>query len=102
MIQSRFGDGAQSEAHAPMTLGNIYELGVHHLIASCLNNACRRQALIDVSGYPVDTEVPWFGRRAICGKCGTKRVDVGANWKERPELERTLAAIRFRDHPLYE
>jgi hypothetical protein len=26
----------------PMTLGNMRELGMHHLIASCLNHACRR------------------------------------------------------------
>ena len=40
-----------------MTLGNMRELGVHHLIAFCLNNACRHQALIDVSSYPAETEV---------------------------------------------
>ena len=38
----------------PMTLGNMRELGVQHLIAFCLNDACRHQALIDVSSYPAD------------------------------------------------
>ena len=42
----------------PMTLGNMRELGVQHLLASCLNDACRHQALIDVSSYPPDTPVP--------------------------------------------
>ena len=32
-----------------MTLGNMREQGVQHLIAFCLNDACRHQALIDVS-----------------------------------------------------
>ena len=32
-----------------MTLGNRRELGVQNLIAFCLNDACRHQALIDVS-----------------------------------------------------
>ena len=32
-----------------MTLGNMRELGVARLIASCLNDACRHQALIDMS-----------------------------------------------------
>ena len=32
-----------------MTLGNMRELGVQHLIAYCLNDACRHTALIDVS-----------------------------------------------------
>jgi hypothetical protein len=36
----------------PMTLGNMRELGVQRLIASCLNDACRHTALIDVSNYP--------------------------------------------------
>jgi hypothetical protein len=32
----------------PMTLGNMRELGVQRLVASCLNDACRHTALIDV------------------------------------------------------
>jgi hypothetical protein len=35
-----------------MTLGNMRKQGVRHLIAYCLNDACRHQALIDVSKYP--------------------------------------------------
>jgi hypothetical protein len=46
-----------------MTLGNMCEQGVHHLIACCLNDSCRHQAVIDVSSYPGNTEVPWFGVR---------------------------------------
>jgi hypothetical protein len=67
-----------------MTLGNMREQGVHHLIASCLDDACRHSALIDVSSYPADRPVPWFGPRAKCSKCGGKRVDVRPNWKEQP------------------
>jgi hypothetical protein len=33
----------------PMTLGNMRHLGVQHLVATCLNDACRHQSLIDVS-----------------------------------------------------
>jgi len=58
------------------------DLGVQRLLASCLNDACRLTALIDVSSYPGDTEIPSFLRRAKCGKCGGKRVDVRPNWKE--------------------
>jgi hypothetical protein len=50
----------------------------------CLS--CRHSALIDVSNYPADTEVSSFQRRAKCGKCGSKRVDVRPNWKERPGM----------------
>jgi hypothetical protein len=65
-------------AGPPMTLGNMRELGAQRLIASCLNDACRHTALIDLSSYQAETEVPSFGRRAKCGK----RVDVRPNWKE--------------------
>ena len=38
-----------------MPLGNMRQQGVHHLIAFCLNDSCRHQALIDMSSYPGDT-----------------------------------------------
>jgi|AmaraimetFIIA100_FD_contig_51_10582628_length_479_multi_3_in_0_out_0_2 hypothetical protein len=56
----------------PMTLGNMRHLGVHRLIASCLQDACRHQGLIDVSKYPDDTEVPWFASKVVCAKCGAR------------------------------
>jgi hypothetical protein len=37
------------DGRSPMTLGNMRQLGVHNLVASCLNDACRHMALIDVS-----------------------------------------------------
>jgi hypothetical protein len=80
----------------PMTRGNMRELGVHHLIGYCHNDACRHQALIDVSPYPADTEVPSFQRRDKCGKCGGKRVDVGSNWKERPHIRRSFESVASR------
>jgi hypothetical protein len=40
---------AKQPAGPPMTLGNMRELGVQRLVASCLNDACRHVALIDVS-----------------------------------------------------
>ena len=68
----------------PMTLGNMRELGVQRLIASCLNDACRHTALIDVSSYPADTPGPVLRPTPKCGKCGGKRVDVRPNWNEQP------------------
>ena len=65
-----------------MTLGNMRALGVQRLQAFCLSDACRHTALIDVSSNPAETEVPSFQRRAKCGKCGRKRIDVRPNWKE--------------------
>jgi hypothetical protein len=69
-----------------MTLGNMRRLGVHHLVATCLNDACRHQGVIDVSNYPDDTEVPWFASKVVCAKCGARgrHIDVRPNWKEQP------------------
>jgi hypothetical protein len=55
-----------------MTLGNMRELGVQNLIASCLNPSCLHEGLIDVSKYPADTEVPSFARKVVCAKCGVR------------------------------
>ena len=72
----------------PMTLKNMREQGVQNLIASCLNDACRHQALFDVSSYPAETEVPWFRTKVKCGKCGGRgnKIDVRPNWKEQPGM----------------
>jgi hypothetical protein len=61
---------AQRNPHGPpMTLGNMRALGVQHLVATCLNDACRHQGLIDVSKYPDDTEVPSFApSESLTGK----------------------------------
>jgi hypothetical protein len=70
----------------PMTLRNMRHLGVQHLVASCLNDACRHQGLIDVSKYSDDTEIPSFASKAVCAKCGARgrHIDVRPNWKEQP------------------
>jgi hypothetical protein len=70
----------------PMTLGNMRELGVQRLVASCLNDACRHTALIDVSGYSADTEILSFKGRAVCAKCGGRgtRSTCGQTGKEQP------------------
>jgi hypothetical protein len=67
-----------------MTLANMRCLGVQHLIACCLDDASRHAALIDVSSYPDDTEIPLFLRRAKCGKCGGRDMEMRRNWKEQP------------------
>ena len=71
-----------------MTLGNMRAQGVRNLIAYCFNDSCRHQALIDVSSYPGDTPVPWFGGKVVCNKSGARgrRIDVRPNWKEQPVL----------------
>jgi hypothetical protein len=68
-----------------MTLGNMRALGVQRLVATCLNARCRRSALINVSLYPDDIEVPFFTSPAKCSACGGTRKDVRPNWEEQPQ-----------------
>jgi hypothetical protein len=68
-----------------MTLGNMRQQGVQHLIAYCHNDACRHQAIIDVSNYSDDVEVPSFQAASsaasasgadagwTCGRTGKRR-----------------------------
>jgi transposase len=74
------------EPGPPMDLANMRRQGVRNLIAYCLNDACRHQAVIDVSSYPGETLVPWFRSKVKCAKCGARhnRIDVRPNWKEAP------------------
>jgi hypothetical protein len=78
-----------------MTLGNMRELGVQRLIACCLNDACRHQALIDVSNYPAETEVPYFRSKVVCAKCGSRgnKIDVRPNWKEQPSQQSLVGKV---------
>ena len=56
---------AKQPCGPPMTLGNMRYLGVQRLVATCLNDACRHQGLINVSNYPADTEVPSFASKVV-------------------------------------
>ena len=80
-----------------MTLGNMRAVGVKRLIASCLNDACRHTALIDVSSYPAETEIPYFSARVVCAECGARRrhIDLRPNWKEQP-LQMSLTGKVWR------
>ena len=64
----------------------MLEPGVQHLIVCCLNDACRHQALIDVSSYPAETEVVWFWSRVKSRDkaIAANKIDVRPNWKEQP------------------
>jgi hypothetical protein len=73
-----------------MDLANMRRQGVRSLIAFCLNDSCRHQALIDVSSYPGYTPVPWIRPKVQCSKCGARnnRIDVRPNWAEaEPDID---------------
>ena len=71
----------------PMTLGTMVTSACSGLVAYCLNGACRHQALIDVSNYPAETEVPYFRSKVVCAKCGSRgnKIDVRPNWGAAPQ-----------------
>ena len=70
------------EPGPPMTLSNMRKQGVCGLSVTCLNHACRHHSVVNVDDWPHEVEVPSFGLRMKCSKCGGKRVDVRPNWKE--------------------
>jgi hypothetical protein len=64
-----------------MDLENMRRQGVRNLIAYCLNDACRHQALIEVWSYPANTEIAYFKRRVVCAKCGARGNKIDVNLK---------------------
>jgi hypothetical protein len=74
-----------------MTLGNMRELGVQRLVASCLNNACRHVALIDVSGFPAEMEVPSFSPAREVREVRKR----GGSHRRAAQLERTADVAEF-------
>jgi hypothetical protein len=68
----------------PMTLGNMRSLGVRGLWACCLNRECRHEVRLCVDDYPDELEVPSFGPRMVCKRCGHVGADVRPNWLEQP------------------
>jgi len=61
----------------------------------CLNDACRYQALIDVSSYPADIEVPSFHWRAKCRKCRCQSKTDEAAIRLKPFKEFDPAYLQF-------
>ena len=76
-----------------MTLGNMRELGVRGLSVHCLNPKCQHDAMFSVDDYADEIEVTSFPPRMVCSKCGSDRVDVTPNWKERPDMAAEKEAI---------
>ena len=69
----------------PTTLGNMRALGVQRLLASCLNDACRHTALLDVSSYPAETEVLLFRPHLVAPSA------AAGEDRRAPKLERAVA-----------
>jgi hypothetical protein len=65
-----------------MTLGNMRANGVHTLAVWC-DGMSHHHRVFDVSGYPDDVPVPWFGPRMVCTVCGAIGADARPNWNER-------------------
>jgi hypothetical protein len=80
-----------------MTLGNMRELGVQRLIASCLNDACRHTLCAKVRHFSFGRVAPNFYQRRVCAKCGSrgKHIDARPNWKEQPP-QQSLTGKQWR------
>lgn len=62
----------------PMDLANMRKNGVHALAVSCLD--CTHRVDINVDDHPGHLPVKSFEPRMVCGKCGSKRIDVRPAW----------------------
>jgi hypothetical protein len=76
MARSRFNDPIE-----PMTLANMRENGVRSLAIYC--HQCHHETVINADHWPDEIEVPSFGPKMVCTKCGTIGADVRPNWRER-------------------
>jgi hypothetical protein len=65
----------------PMTLSNMRENGVRSLAVQC--HQCRHETIVNVDHWPGDMQIPLFGPRMVCTKCGTIGADLRPNWRER-------------------
>ena len=71
-----------------MTLANMRELGVRLLACYCWN--CQHEAVLSADRWPDDVEVPTFGPRMVCTRCGI----VGADAQWRGSVRRRRALLR--------
>jgi hypothetical protein len=76
MAKPRFTDPIE-----PMDLANMRQNGVRSLAIQC--HQCRHEIVMNVDLWPAETEVPSFGPKMVCTKCGTIGADVRPNWQER-------------------
>jgi hypothetical protein len=56
------------------------ENGVHSLSVTC--GQCHHETIINADQWPDEIEVPWFGPKMVCTKCGTIGADARPNWRE--------------------
>ena len=75
---------------------------MQRFIASCLNDACRHTALIEVWSYPAETEIPYFKSRVVCAKYGSRgnEIDLRPNWNEQPPSESLTGKVVALNAPL--
>ena len=74
--RSRFNEPIE-----PMTLSNMRENGVRSLAVQC--HQCHHETIINADHWPGDMQIPLFGPRMVCTKCGIVGADVRPNWRER-------------------
>lgn len=63
-----------------MTLGNMRSLGVRSLAIYCTR--CHHQAVLPVEGFGDHVEVPSFGPKIVCTRCGSIGAEAWQNWRE--------------------
>jgi hypothetical protein len=65
-----------------MTIGNMREWGIEHVVAYCRRIGCGHHVIVNAKGLPEDLAVPDVGLRTRCSKCGSRNVQTRPNWAE--------------------
>jgi hypothetical protein len=70
---------------------------VRGLAVYCLNHSSRHHTVISADEYPDDIEVPSFGLRMKCSKCGGNscKIDVRPDWID-GEMPPQRGAMKYR------
>jgi hypothetical protein len=77
--KSKIGTMRESNKGPAMTLGNMRALGITSIDVTC---ACKREAIVDASGWPDAIEIPELCWRLKCSECGDRPVDVRPDWTQ--------------------
>jgi hypothetical protein len=63
--------------------------------STCRAETCHHQAVLSAYRSSDDVEVPAFGSRMVCTRCGIIGADARPNWKEQLPRE-TLTGVQWR------
>jgi hypothetical protein len=97
-LRPRYNGGMRDSYSGPaMTLGNMCALGIISIDIKC---GCRREAIVDASGWPDAIEIPALRWRLKCSECGGHPIDVRSTKRRDPSGAASRATEYRAGRPL--